>query len=64
MLTSEWCNTMVQKCLDANDIAGVKAYSELASLWAKREKEMAAKSACVCGKSETGACVGRCATGE
>lgn len=61
--TSEWCKKMEQTCLEANDLKGVKAYSELYSLWKKREME-SAKTSCVCGKSESDKCTGKCALGE
>lgn len=64
MLSSEWCKHMMDKCVDAGDVKGAKAYAELHALWAKREKDTQAKTGCVCGKSETGLCVGHCATGE
>lgn len=63
-LSSDWCKRMMDACIDANDLAGAKAYSELLALWSKREKDNAAKEGCVCGKSATGKCVGHCATGE
>lgn len=60
MLTSEWCRKMERQCVEAGDLKGAKAYAELFALWIKRE----GASSCVCGKSESGKCVGHCATGE
>lgn len=64
MLSSEWCALRAEMAEAVGDTAKAKAYRELEALWRKRENEKAAKLSCVCGKSQTGLCVGICGRGE